>query len=78
MNTILTLTVRVNDIKEAQILCNAVAAFPYDIDLRQQRYVVDAKSILGILSLDLGQPMQLDAYTNDVTPLKAALGSFII
>lgn len=78
MNTVLTLTVRVNGVKEAQALCNAVAAFPFDIDLRQHRYVVDAKSILGILSLDLGQPLQLDAYTDDVSTLKSALGDFII
>lgn len=78
MNTILTLTVRVHDIKEAQALCNAVVQFPYDIDLRQHRYVVDAKSILGILSLNLGQPMQLDAYTADVDALKAALSHFLV
>lgn len=78
MNNVLTLTVQVNGIKDAQTLCNAVAAFPFDIDLRQQRYVVDAKSILGILSLDLGQPMQLDAYTDDLSALRAALGGFVI
>ena len=78
MNTVLTLTVQVKGVKEAQTLCNAVAAFPFDIDLRQHRYVVVAKSILGILSLDLSQPLQLDAYTDDVSTLKSALGDFII
>ena len=38
---------------------NVVSKYPYDIDLRNGRYVVDAKSILGIFSLDLRQPIKL-------------------
>ena len=36
-----------------------VAKYPYDIDLRSGRFVVDAKSILGIFSLDLSKPIIL-------------------
>lgn len=78
MNTVFTLTIQLHSLKEAQALCNAVAQFPFDIDLRQQRYVVDAKSILGILSLDLALPMQLDAYTADAAALKAPLADFLV
>ncbi len=78
MSKVHTLNVRVRDVKEAQALCHIVSQFNYDIDLRQARYVVDAKSILGILSLDLSQPLLLDAYTGDVSELLAALTHFLI
>ena len=41
-------------LKEAQnikSLVSIINKYPYDIDLRSGRYVVDAKSILGIFSL---------------------------
>ena len=36
---------------------NIVSRYPYDVDLRAGRHVVDAKSILGIFSLDLAKPL---------------------
>ena len=45
-------------LKEAQnikSLVSIINKYPYDIDLRSGRYVVDAKSILGIFSLDLSK-----------------------
>ena len=42
-----------------------VTKYNYDMDLRCGRYVVDAKSILGIFSLDLNSPVVLEIYNND-------------
>ena len=36
---------------------NAINDFDFDLDLVSGRYVVDAKSIMGIFSLDLSKPM---------------------
>ena len=51
---------------------------PYDVDLRAGRHVVDAKSILGIFSLDLSKPITMEIYTdscddllNDIKPFMA-------
>ena len=39
---------------------NIVSRYPYDVDLRAGRHVVDAKSILGIFSLDLSKPVTVE------------------
>ena len=52
------LTMMTDNVKNFVRLVNR---YPYDMDLRSGRYVVDAKSIMGIFSLDLTQPMELRA-----------------
>ena len=48
---------------------NMVNRYPYDMDLRAGRHVVDAKSILGICSLDLSKPITLEVYSDDCEDL---------
>ena len=56
---------------------NMVNRYPYDMDLRAGRHVVDAKSILGIFSLDLNKPITLEVYTDDCVDLMDALKDFL-
>ena len=56
---------------------NMVNRYPYDMDLRAGRHVVDAKSILGIFSLDLNKPITLEVYTDDCDDLMDALKDFL-
>lgn len=56
----------------------AVNKYPYDIDLRSGRFVVDAKSILGIFSLDLSKPLVLEAHTDKCDELIADLKDYIV
>ena len=56
---------------------NAAYRYPYDMDLRAGRHVVDAKSILGIFSLDLSQPITLEVYADDCEDLFNDLKPFI-
>ena len=44
---------------------NIVQSYSFEIDLRSDRYVVDAKSVLGIFSLDLMNPITLTAHSTD-------------
>ena len=44
---------------------NIANRHPYDIDLRAGRHVVDGKSILGIFSLDLSKPIELNIHSED-------------
>ena len=46
-------------------LVNATNRYPFTIVLRQGRYIVDGKSLLGICSLERSKPITLEAYTND-------------
>ena len=65
----------INDVKE---FVNTVMLFDYDVDLVSGRYAVDAKSIMGIFSLDLSKPIKLQALTDDAEALEKAIGRFIV
>ncbi len=53
-----------------------VQKYSYDIDLRSDRYVVDAKSILGIFSLDLSKPINVEIHSADCADLLEDLKEF--
>ena len=55
---------------------NIVSRYPFDADLRSGRFLVDAKSLLGICSLDLSQTLVLEIHSNDCDDLIADLDKF--
>lgn len=57
---------------------NIVNRYPYDMDLRAGRHVVDAKSILGIFSLDLSKPITLEVYADDCEDLLNDIKPFTV
>lgn len=58
---------------------NIVNRHPYDIDLRAGRHVVDAKSILGIFSLDLSKPIDLNIHAEaNIDEILNILAPYII
>ena len=57
---------------------NIVNRYPYDVDLRAGRHVVDAKSILGIFSLDLSKPITLEIQSEDCADLLEQLKDFAV
>ena len=57
---------------------NIANKYPYDLDLRVGRHVVDGKSILGIFSLDLSRPITLEVYSDHCEDLMEELKPFII
>ena len=69
------LTMMTDHVKNFVSLVNR---YPYDMDLRSGRYVVDAKSILGIFSIDLSRPIRMDIYSEDCDDLLAELGDYIV
>ncbi|GHV00545.1 hypothetical protein FACS1894211_08110 [Clostridia bacterium] len=56
---------------------NIVNKYDCEIDLRSGRFVVDAKSILGIFSLDLSKPLTLEVHSDKADALLAELKSFL-
>lgn len=56
---------------------NIVSKYPYDIDLRSGRFLIDAKSLLGIFSLDLSKPITLEIHSDSCDALVAELKPFI-
>lgn len=57
---------------------NIISSFDYDADIRSGRYVVNAKSILGIFSLELSRPVVLEIYENDCDDLLEQLSAFMV
>ena len=63
---------------EVKSFVNIVNRYPYEVDLRAGRHVVDAKSILGIFSLDLSKPIALDIYDDNCDDLLADIKQFTV
>ena len=73
--------IRVSTIQDVHTFAALVGKHNIDVDLSSGRYVVDAKSIMGIFSLDLLNPIQLSAHTDDeavFAALLADLKDFIV
>lgn len=58
-------------------LVNITNRYPYTILLRQGRYLVDAKSVLGVCSLQRNMPIQLEIYSDDYHTLLTDLEHMI-
>ena len=58
-----TVQISLNSIDKVKSFVNDVTKFDYDFDLVSGRYVIDAKSIMGIFSLDLSKPIDLAMHT---------------
>ncbi len=54
-----TVKISLNSIDKVKAFVNDVTKFDTDFDLVSGRYVIDAKSIMGIFSLDLSKPIDL-------------------
>ena len=54
----LTKTIRLNP-EEVQDFVNAASRCDFDVDISYNRYIVDAKSFLGVFGLDLRQPLRV-------------------
>ena len=65
----------INDVKN---FVTVVTQCDYDVDLISGRYAVDAKSIMGIFSLDLSKPIELEAHTDNASEFFAQIKQFIV
>lgn len=57
-----TVQISLNSIDKVKSFVNDITKFDYDFDLVSGRYVIDAKSIMGIFSLDLSKPINLNVH----------------
>ena len=73
-----TFNIALNSIVDVKEFVNIVNKCSCDIDLSSSRYVVDAKSIMGIFSLDLSKPIKVDVHSDDCDDLIAELKKFIV
>ena len=69
--------IRLSLVENVNKFVNVVSRYPFEMDLRAGRHVVDAKSILGIFSLDLSRPITLDIYSDDCDRLLEEIRPFL-
>ena len=60
-----TVRVCLDSIDKVKGFVNDISRFNTDFDLISGRYVIDAKSIMGIFSLDLSKPIELTIHESD-------------
>lgn len=71
--------IRLSSIQDVRNFVDLVTKhYDLEIDLVSGRYVVDAKSIMGIFSLDLLNPITLNAYTDDAAKLLEDLKPYLV
>jgi len=73
-----TLNIKLSLAENVKNFVNIINKYPYEVDLRSGRHIVDAKSILGIFSLDLSKPIAVEIYADDCNDLLNDIKSFVI
>ena len=68
--------IKLTSIQDVRDFVNLITSQPIDVDLSSGRYVVDAKSIMGIFSLDLFKPITLTAHSDDCDELMEKIKRF--
>lgn len=72
-----SIKIRLNTINDVKDFVNAVTLCDYEVDLVSGRYAIDAKSIMGIFSLDLSQPVEVIIHTDECAEFLTAIDRFI-
>lgn len=74
-----TVHISLNSIDKVKAFVNEITKFDNDFDLVSGRYVIDAKSIMGIFSLDLSKPIELNIHSeNNADKILEVLAPYIV
>ena len=74
-----TVEISLNSIEKVKSFVNEIAKFDTDFDLVSGRYVIDAKSIMGIFSLDLSKPIDLNIHSDsDIEEVLESLAAYLV
>ena len=65
-----TCVIKLNSIEKVKDFVSRVSTFDCDVDILYGRYIIDGKSIMGIFSLDLTNPVTVMIHTDDYDELK--------
>ena len=72
------LKILLNAINDVKFFVNAVSKYDFDVDLVSGRYAVDAKSIMGIFSLDLSKEIKVVVHSDDCEAFLKEIKPFIV
>ena len=71
-----TVQISLNSIDKVKSFVNTISQYDYDFDLISGRYVIDAKSIMGVFSLDLSKPVTLEVESDAAAEFLAEIEQF--
>ncbi len=69
--------IKLDTIADVQKFVTAITMFESDVDVVSGRYIIDAKSILGLLSLDLANPLEVKIY-NCTADIEDKISAFTV
>jgi phosphocarrier protein HPr len=69
--------IQLHTIPDVKEFVNALTGLPAEADLSAGRHTVDAKSIIGIFSLDLSAPLTLTVYGEEDADYRTRLAPFL-
>lgn len=72
------LDIRLSTIEDVRAFVNAATTCDFEVDLASGRYIVDAKSIMGIFSLDLLKPIRMTVHSDDCQAFLDAVAPFVV
>ncbi len=73
-----TAKIYINSINDVKNFVNIVTKCEYDVDIISGRYAIDAKSIMGIFSLDLSKELTLNIHSDNCGEFMDEIKSFIV
>ncbi|MDK2801253.1 MAG: phosphocarrier protein HPr [Clostridiales bacterium] len=73
-----TFEIMLHSINDVKNFVNIVSKYDFDVDLASGRYVVDAKSIMGIFSLDLSKPIKVEVHSDDCDTFVEEIKPFML
>jgi len=72
------MSIRLTEINQVREFVELTSKCEFDVDLVSDRYTVDAKSLLGIYSLNLSNPLQVVMYGDNTEDFEKALEKYKI
>ena len=73
-----SVTIKLSTVQDIRDFVDVTVGVNEDIDLSSGRYVVDAKSIMGIFSLDLLSPITMTVMSDNADEIIAKFEKFIV
>ena len=73
-----SVSIKLPTIEAVQEFVDTVCEYDVDISLSNGRYIVDAKSIMGIFSLDLRMPITMTVDSDDCEDIFEAVEKYIV
>ncbi len=74
-----TVQISLNSIDKVKSFVNDISKFDAEFDLVSGRYVIDAKSIMGIFSLDISKPIDLNIHAeSNIEEILAVLAPYLV